>query len=69
MSDIADQLTRKPVLTYIYSNRADGEEKARVELIPYDQNYYGAKVNGKALLLVNRQKVNELLRKISEYMN
>lgn len=69
VSDIADQLTRKPVLTYIYSNRADGEEKARVELIPYDQNYYGAKVNGKALLLVNRQKVNELLRKISEYMN
>ena len=46
VSDIADQLTRKPVLTYIYSNRADGEEKARVELIPYDQNYYGAKVWG-----------------------
>lgn len=69
VTDIADQLTREPVLTYTYSSRTDGEAVTQVELIPYDQNYYGAKVNGKALLLVNRQKVNELLRKISEYMN
>ena len=30
---------------------------------------WAEELDGKALLLVNRQKVNELLRKISEYMN
>ena len=30
-------------------------------LIAYDQNYYGAKVNGKAELLVNRQQVHRLM--------
>ena len=40
----------------------------QAELIPYDQNYYGAKVNGKAFLLVNRQRVNEILSEISKYI-
>ena len=68
VSDIADQLTKEPVLTYVYSDSAVGGGNVQVELIPYDQNYYGAKVNGKAFLLVNRQRVNEISNEISKYI-
>lgn len=68
VSDIADQLTKDPVLTCIYSDSTGNNETVQVELIPYDQNYYGAKVNGKAFLLVNRQRVNEILSEISKYI-
>lgn len=61
VSDVADQLTQAPVLTLIYDRKEEAGEDWKVELIPYDQNYYGAKVNGRAVLLVNRQKVNDLL--------
>lgn len=68
VSDIADQLTKEPVLTYVYGDSTGNGENVQVELIPYDQNYYGAKVNGKAFLLVNRQRVNEILNEISKYI-
>ena len=67
VSDIADQLTKEPVLTYVYSDSAVGGGNVQVELIPYDQNY-SAKVNGKAFLLVNRQRVNEVSNEISKYI-
>ena len=68
VSDIAGQLTKDPVLTCIYSDSTGNNETVQAELIPYDQNYYGAKVNGKAFLLVNRQRVNEILSEISKYI-
>lgn len=61
VADMAGQLTRKPVLTLLYERTEDAGAELRVELIPYDQNYYGAKVNGQAFLLVNRQRVGSLL--------
>ena len=37
-----------------------------VELIPYVQNYYGAKVDGQRFLLVNRQRVNSLINEVNK---
>ena len=48
-------------LTLEYRRLPGYGEPVRVELIAYDQNYYGAKVNGRAELLVNRQQVHRLL--------
>lgn len=62
VADITEQLRQEPVMTLIYDRKEEEGTDCKVELIPYDQNYYGAKVNGKAVLLVNRQKVNQLLQ-------
>lgn len=62
VADITEQLRQEPMMTLIYDRKEEEGTDCKVELIPYDQNYYGAKVNGKAVLLVNRQKVNQLLQ-------
>lgn len=61
VTDITSQLTQPPALTLEYRRLPGYGEPVRVELIAYDQNYYGAKVNGKAELLVNRQQVHRLM--------
>ena len=57
VADITEQLRQEPVMTLIYDRKEEEGTDCKVELIPYDQNYYG-----KAVLLVNRQKVNQLLQ-------
>ena len=61
VSDITDQLKEDPVLSMTYERTEEAGGQLVVTLIPYDQNYYGASVDGKAVLLVNRQRVNSLL--------
>lgn len=61
VTDISGQLTQPPVLTLEYKLLPGHGETIRVELVPYDQNYYAARINGKAGLLVNRQRVNGLV--------
>lgn len=61
VTDIAGQLTRPGTLTINYRRLSGLGEDILVELIAYDQNYYAARVNGKAELLVNRQRVNGIL--------
>ncbi len=61
VTDITGQLTQPPALTLEYRRLPGYGEPVRVELIAYDQNYYGAKVNGRAELLVNRQQVHRLM--------
>lgn len=64
VSDIAGQLTEHAVLTIVYERI--GEPDRIVELIPYDQNYYGAKVDGQTFLLVSRQRVNSLMDEVNK---
>lgn len=66
VSDMASQLTGPPILTMEYRCVPGTAEDMTVELIPYDQNYYGAKVNGQAFLLVNRQRVNSLINEVNQ---
>ena len=66
VSDMASQLTGPPILTMEYRRVPGTAEDMTVELIPYDQNYYGAKVNGQAFLLVNRQRVNSLINEVNQ---
>ena len=61
VTDIADSLTQPPVLTLEYRRLSGCGETVLVEFIAYDQNYYAAKVNGRAELLVNRQRVHGLM--------
>lgn len=58
---LTEQLEHDPVLTLIYEQKKEVGEDLIVEFVPYDQNYYGVRVDGEAFLLINRQKVNYLL--------
>jgi hypothetical protein len=68
VSDVSDQLKQESALTLKYTRMSGTKEDLFVEMIPYDQNYYAAKVNGKAVLLVNRQKVNGLMEEWNQYL-
>lgn len=68
VSDMAGQLEEEPVLSLNYECLPGRRENLEVELIPYDQNYYAARINGSARLLVNRQKVNGLLDALKAYL-
>lgn len=61
VTDMGSQLTRPPALTIEYTRLPGCGEPVLVELIAYDQNYYAARVNGRAELLVNRQRVHALM--------
>lgn len=61
VTDMGSQLTRSPALTIEYTRLPGCGEPVLVELIAYDQNYYAARVNGRAELLVNRQRVHALM--------
>lgn len=66
VSDMASQLTGQPILTMEYQCVPGTAQDMTVDLIPYDQNYYGARVNGQAFLLVNRQRVNSLMNEVNK---
>ena len=66
VSDMASQLIGPPILTIEYRCIPGTAGDMTVELIPYDQNYYGAKVDGQAFLLVNRQRVNSLINEVNK---
>ena len=51
-------------ITYHREERDGGD--LTVEFVPYDQNYYGIRTQGRAVLLINRQKVNQLLAYVQE---
>ena len=65
-ADLNSQLTQKEVLSIVYRRKEAEGGDVTAEFIPYDQNYYGVRVNGRASLLINRQKVNQLLAAISQ---
>ncbi|WP_367942656.1 DUF4340 domain-containing protein [Enterocloster citroniae] len=66
VSDMASQLISQPILTMEYQCVPGTAQDMTVDLIPYDQNYYGARVNGQAFLLVNRQRVNSLMNEVNK---
>ena len=66
VTDLADQLTEKVVLTITYHREERDGGDLTVEFVPYDQNYYGIRTQGRAVLLINRQKVNQLLAYVQE---
>ena len=66
VTDLADQLTKKVVLTITYHREERDGGDLTVEFVPYDQNYYGIRTQGRAVLLINRQKVNQLLAYVQE---
>lgn len=66
VTDMGDQLVEQPVLTIVYERNQKNGGNVTVEFIPYDQNYYGVRTEGKAVLLMNRQKVNQLLAQIQK---
>ena len=63
---MASQLIGPPILTIEYRCIPGTAGDMTVELIPYDQIYYGAKVDGQAFLLVNRQRVNSLINEVNK---
>ena len=63
---MASQLISQPILTMAYRCVPGTAQDMTVDLIPYDQNYYGARVNGQAFLLVNRQRVNSLMNEVNK---
>lgn len=66
VTDMGAQLVEQPVLTIVYERSQKDGGNVTVEFVPYDQNYYGVRTEGKAVLLMNRQKVNQLLAQIQE---
>ena len=62
--DLSEALTEQSMLTIVYRCTEEAGGDVTVELLPYDQNYCAARVNGRAQLLVNRKIVNELIRLI-----
>lgn len=66
VSDMASQLTGSPVLTIEYQCVPGTVDSMTVEFIPYDQNYYGARADGRAFLLVNKQRVNSLMNEVNK---
>ena len=68
VQDLSSQLKSETVLTILYQREPEDGGNVTVEFIPYDQNYYGLRIDGKAVLLMNRQKVNQLLAQIEKLM-
>lgn len=64
VSDVSKQLKELPKLTIIFERKEAPDVTVKLNL--YDQNYYCASVDGEAVLLVNRQRVNSLLNKIAK---
>lgn len=67
VSDISGQLTQTPVVTMEYQLTTGASHVT--ELVPYDQNYYAARTDGAAVLLVNRTTVNSLLSTLTPYLS
>ena len=66
VTDVAGLLTQEPLIAMDYQTA--GGDTRRTELIPYDQNYYAAKTDGTAVLLVNRTSVNTLLGTLEPFL-
>jgi len=64
VSDVSQQLKEPAEVTIIFERKEAPD--VTVKLYPYDYNYYCASVDSEAVLLINRQRVKNLLNNIAK---
>ena len=61
VDDVSKELTQEPVVTLIFVRSREAGGTLTVEIVPYDNNYYAVRTDGRAELLMNRRTAQRLI--------